>query len=135
MAAKALNQDDRRTQDALKELRGIIKTTFPTATFRTYRGEDPEGTYLETVIDVDDMNDVMDVYIDRLLDIQVKERLPVYVIPVRPPERVAQLAWSAQRRARHNVVIKRAQELVRRYIPEGYSLDDELLAERRADSA
>ncbi|HZU02563.1 MAG TPA: AbrB/MazE/SpoVT family DNA-binding domain-containing protein [Ktedonobacteraceae bacterium] len=33
-----------------------------------------------------------------------------------------------------NQAIKRAQELVRRYIPEGRSLSDELIAERRAES-
>ena len=31
--------------------------------------------------------------------------------------------------------IKRAQELVRRYVPEGVSLVDELIAERRAEAA
>jgi len=99
MAAKTLSQTDERIQDALMELQIMIKTVFPMATFRTYKGEDPEGTYIETMIDVDDTNDVMDVYVDRLLDIQVEERLPVYVIPVRSPERVAQLARLAQQRA------------------------------------
>ena len=31
--------------------------------------------------------------------------------------------------------IRRAQELVRRYVPEGVSLVDELIAERRAEAA
>lgn len=31
--------------------------------------------------------------------------------------------------------IKRAQEMVRRYVPEGVSLVDELIAERRAEAA
>ncbi len=30
--------------------------------------------------------------------------------------------------------IRRAQELVRRYVPEGVSLSDELIAERRAEA-
>jgi AbrB family looped-hinge helix DNA binding protein len=33
-----------------------------------------------------------------------------------------------------NQAIKRAQELVRRYVPEGRSLSDELIAERREES-
>ncbi len=33
-----------------------------------------------------------------------------------------------------NQAIKRAQELVRRYFPEGRSLSDELIAERREES-
>jgi AbrB family looped-hinge helix DNA binding protein len=31
--------------------------------------------------------------------------------------------------------IRRAQEMVRRYVPEGRSLSDELIAERRAEAA
>ncbi len=31
--------------------------------------------------------------------------------------------------------IKRAQDMVRRYVPEGVSLVDELIAERRAEAA
>lgn len=135
MPAKAQSRNDVRIQDALNELERLIKTAFPTVTFRTYRGEDPEGTYLEAMVDVDDTHNVMDVYIDRLVDLQVEEKIPVYVIPVRPPERVAQLARSAQWRAQHHAAIKQAQEMIRRYIPEGHSLDDELIAERRADVA
>jgi len=135
MRTKAQSRNDVLIQDALNELERLIKTKFPEVIFRTYRGEDPEGTYLEAMVDVDDTHDVMDVYIDHLVDLQVEKKIPVYVIPVRPPKRVAQLARSAQRRAQHNVVIKRAQELVRRYIPEGRSLDDELIAKRRADVA
>lgn len=33
-----------------------------------------------------------------------------------------------------DVAIRRAQELVRRYVPEGVSLVDELVAQRRADA-
>lgn len=33
-----------------------------------------------------------------------------------------------------DAAIKRAQDIVRRYVPEGYSLVDELLAERRAEA-
>jgi hypothetical protein len=39
----------------------------------------------------------MDLVIDRLLQLQVEELLPVYVIPVRTPERVEQLRHRASR--------------------------------------
>ncbi len=35
-----------------------------------------------------DTDAVVDIFIDRLLDLQVEEQLPLYVIPVRPLERV-----------------------------------------------
>ncbi len=78
-----------RIQDALAELQGLIEASFPGAAFAIYPGHDPEGIYLEAMVDVDDINDVLDVYIDRLVDLQVEGQLPVYVVPVRPPERVA----------------------------------------------
>lgn len=34
----------------------------------------------------------------------------------------------------HKEAIRRAQERVRRYVPEGVSLSDELIAERRAEA-
>jgi len=40
--------------------------------------------------------DPLDVFIDRLIDMQVEERLPVYVVPVHTPERVACLVAEAE---------------------------------------
>jgi len=34
---------------------------------------------------------VLDVVIDRLLELQVDEGIPVHVIPIRPPERAAEM--------------------------------------------
>jgi len=75
-----------------------IKANFSTATFEIYRGEDPDGMYLEATVDVDDTDEVIDVFIDRLVDMQIEERLPVYVIPIHTPERVARLVAEAEQR-------------------------------------
>jgi len=89
MAVEYRTQEGDRIQDALVELQGLIGAAFPEAAFTIYPGHDPEGIYLEALVDVEDMNDVLDVFIDRLVDLQVEDRLPVYVIPIRPPDRVA----------------------------------------------
>ncbi len=93
MMAEYSTQDNERIKGALAELQRMIKGSFPEATFRVYNGDDPHGTYLEAIVDIEDgdTDAVIDVFADRLVDMQVEESLPVYVIPVLPPERVAQL--------------------------------------------
>jgi hypothetical protein len=79
-------------QHALEELQGIIAQHYPTATFVISRGEDdPEAVHLTTTVDLDDPDEVMDLVIARVMELQVEEKLPVYLIPVRTPERVATL--------------------------------------------
>jgi hypothetical protein len=81
-----------RMQQALAELQGIIAQHYPTATFAVHRGEDdPEAVHLTTTVDLDDPDEVLDVVIARVLELQGAEQLPVYLIPVRTPERVAAL--------------------------------------------
>jgi hypothetical protein len=79
-------------QHALEELQEIIGQHYPTATFAVSRSEDdPEAVHLTTTVDLDDPDEVLDVVIARVMELQVEEKLPVYVIPVRTPERVAAL--------------------------------------------
>lgn len=77
-----------RIQQAIDELKAMIEGRFPDARFDVYEGEDPSGMYLRVTVDIDDTDEVTDLIIDRLVDMQVEEGLPVYVIPVRPLERV-----------------------------------------------
>jgi hypothetical protein len=86
--AERIGEDDPRVQRTLGELQELIRGRYPQASFQTYRGEDPEGIYLDATVDVDDTDEVMDLIIDRLLQAQVDEGLPVYVIPLRPLEKV-----------------------------------------------
>ncbi len=88
MNAEHIDQNEPRIQAALSELQELIRQQWPEASFEVSRGEDPEGVYLGATVDIDDTDDVMEVIIERLLDIQVEQRLPVYVIPVRPTHRV-----------------------------------------------
>src|SRR5215217_4876255 len=78
-----------RIQAAIEELRGEILKQYPSASFEVARGEDPDGIYLTAEVDVDDTIDVFDVVVHRLVSLQVDEGLPLYVVPVQTPERIA----------------------------------------------
>jgi hypothetical protein len=73
--------------DALIELEEMIRDRYPRVSFDITHGDDPEGIYLTAVVDIEDIEQVFDVVIDRLLSMQIEEGLPVYVVAVRPPER------------------------------------------------
>ena len=79
---------DPRIEAAVAELTGMIRARYPGATFAVAPGEDPDGTYVTATVDVADTDEVFDVVVGRLLELQVEEGLPVYVLPVRPIERV-----------------------------------------------
>jgi hypothetical protein len=85
MSAEHISINHPRVESALSELRELIEAEYPAATFEVSSGEDPEGgIYLIATVDVQDTDAVVDVVIERLLELQIEERLPVYVIPLRP---------------------------------------------------
>lgn len=93
--------DDPRKQHAIAELKGLIQAKYPTATFAVRGGvEDPDETWLTARVDVDDPDEVMNVVLDRVMELQLDEDLPVYVLPLRTPERVARVRIQQQRRPR-----------------------------------
>lgn len=89
MSQEHSEQLDSRVQGALDELRHVIQERYPTATFEVARGHDePDNVHLITTVDLDDPDEVGDLVSDRLVELQVEERIPVYVIPVRAPHRI-----------------------------------------------
>jgi hypothetical protein len=80
---------DPRIQTAIVELQDLIIARFPSTTFEIGEDDDPDGVYVRAVVDVDDTDEVTELFIDRMIDIQVDDGLPVYVVPVRTPERQA----------------------------------------------
>ncbi len=99
MSAERIDMNDSRIQAAIAELTGLIRDRYPSASFTVGEGDDPEGVYVTATVDVDDTDEVVDVFIDRMVDLQVKDGLPVYVIPVRPIARMA-AAYEQARRTR-----------------------------------
>jgi hypothetical protein len=92
---------DPRRKQAVHELSSLIRQRYPAAAFEVEPGEDdPEVTHLTTTVDVDDPDEVVDLVIDRMLELTIDEGIPVYVIPIRAPERVAKLRQE-ERTQRH----------------------------------
>lgn len=86
--------NDPTTTVALDGLREIVRRRYPEATFEVGLGEDPEGVYLTAVVDAEDTTDVLDAVADRLFELQVEQELPLYLVAVRPVERMLQDARS-----------------------------------------
>ena len=79
---------DPRIAAAVEELQALIRNRYPDAQFDVSAGEDPEGVYLTATVDLEDPDEVTDLVIDRTMQLQVEEQLPVYVVPIRPLIRV-----------------------------------------------
>ena len=73
-----------RIQEVLKEFKELISAKYPEATFDVEVGGEPDGVYLIPTVDLENSLEVLDVIMDRLLEVQIEERLPVYVVPQRP---------------------------------------------------
>lgn len=86
-----------RLDEAIAEMKALILARYPDATFDVGLGEDPDGTYMIVTVDVEDTDEVFDVVVERLLEMQVEEMLPLYVIPVRPIERTMEYLRSRER--------------------------------------
>lgn len=72
----------------VEELKGLILARHPEATFDVRPGgDDPTAIFLEACVDLDDPFEVTDEIIDRIVDIQIDEEIPLYVLPLRTPER------------------------------------------------
>src|SRR6266498_1764838 len=92
--------DDPRMQSAVDEIQGVIRRRYPDATFEVGPGEDPEGLYIVATVDVEDMFDVLDLVSSRLVDLQVEERLPLYLIPSGPLARTIEMLQASRARER-----------------------------------
>lgn len=96
---------DPRMKAAVDDLQELILTHYPSTTFTVGEAEEPDGVYMRAIVDVDDTDDVIDVFLDRLVDLQVEDNLPIYVVTVRTPERIA--AFHQQQEPRSHVLTSR----------------------------
>lgn len=80
---------DPRVLAAVTELEELVRSRYPNATFSVGRGQDdPEAIYIYATVDLADTEPVVDLVIERELEL-LEEGLPVQVIPRRTPERNA----------------------------------------------
>jgi hypothetical protein len=103
MRQERAGSTDPRIAAALVDLQNRIKARYPAATFSTFHGEDPDGMYLRTTVDIEDPEEALDTVIDRLVELG-DEEVPVYVIAVQPLERVDRSLRSQLRPPRAPVV-------------------------------
>jgi len=87
MTTVQTHDDEARIQHGIAELQGMIQKRFSEAAFAVFRGTDPDGVYLRVTVDVADTDEVVDAIIDRLIELQVAEGLPLFVVPVSPAKR------------------------------------------------
>jgi len=86
-----------KMQAAADELTALVRARYPEAQFRLSRSEEDSAIiHLTTIVDVDDPDEVADLVIERMNELLVDEDLPIFVIPIRTPDRVAALLEAAR---------------------------------------
>src|SRR3954447_5782807 len=92
---------DPRIKEAVEELRTLIASRYPVASFDVYESDDPKGVRLQATVDIEDLDEVMDGLMDALFNIQVERGLPVYVVMEQPLSRVAEQLRARGKRRQH----------------------------------
>jgi hypothetical protein len=101
MSHEQLRVDDPRITQALNELADLVRRHHPEATFQVAPAQDdPSIVHLLARVDVEDTEEVAELVMDRMIQMQVDEGLPIYVIPLRTPERIAALREARSRQPR-----------------------------------
>ena len=74
---------------AIEDLKRLVLAHYPSATFTVEPSvDDPYAIHLVTTVETLDTTDVLDTVFDRMMEIQIEQGLPIFVIPVRPVEPV-----------------------------------------------
>lgn len=76
-----------RMEAAIAEMKALISNRYPTATYSVYEWDDPEGIFMDAVVDTEDLDAVKRLFLSRMVDLQVDEGLPLFVIPLPTSER------------------------------------------------
>ena len=93
-----------KLQAAVDELAGIIAARYPGTAFRVSHHPDETGmVLLDAIVDMDDTEPVNDLILERMEQLRLDEGVPILVIPLRTPERVARLREAMQTARRATV--------------------------------
>lgn len=88
-----------RIKDAVDELSSLIRSAYPDAQFQIRsHPEEASTTLLEAIVDVDDTDEVLDLVFDRMEQMRLDESIPILVVPLQTPNRVAALLEAARAR-------------------------------------
>ena len=100
-----------RLHEAVEELKNLIKARYPEAMFRVVRDpEERRSIDILAMVDVDDRQVVSDLVRERVLDLQLREKFPVHVIPLRTPDRARALL--EQQRHEHRFAVDIPSDLL-----------------------
>src|SRR3954471_15205810 len=92
---------DPRMRAAITELEDLIRSQYPEATFTVSHGtDDPEAIHIYATVDLEDTEPVVDLVLERELELLAEEGLLVHVIPLPTPER-NEAILRAQQQARN----------------------------------
>lgn len=84
-------------QAAVDELAATIAAQYASARFQVSRHPEESATVLlEAIVDVDDTDQVVDLIFERMEQLRLEEGVPILVLPLRTPERVARLLAELQ---------------------------------------
>lgn len=93
-----------KLQAAVDELAGMIADHYPSAVFQVSHHPDEAGTVLlDAIVDIADTEPVNELIFDRMEQLRLDEGVPILVIPLRTPERVAKLREAMQAAQRSTV--------------------------------
>lgn len=127
MNASRRDPNDLRIDGAIDDLRALILARYPEAMFYVFNDEDSGDICLNATVDIDDTDDVMDVVIDRLVEIQVDEELPIWVTVALPLERAVERFRAQQQRGWSAADGPSAAEIMGETIADAAAEDDLLL--------
>lgn len=86
---RELDRRDSEIHQAVDELQDTIRRRYPDATFRIADDPEGEGINIWTGVELDDPEEVLDLVLERVLELQVDEDLPIHVVPLRGPNAAA----------------------------------------------
>lgn len=93
--------DTPQNRAAITELVELIRTHYPEATFEvTASPEDSAVIHLYATVDRIDTDELVDLVIDRELALQ-EQGVPIHVIPLRTPERNAEVRAQVAEERKH----------------------------------
>jgi hypothetical protein len=88
-----------KVKEAAEELKGLIRAKYPDAEFKLVRAVDQQRSWhLWAMVDVDDLDDVGDLVVEREGEMLAEEHIPIHVIPTEPRARVARSRPAAVRK-------------------------------------
>ena len=88
-----------KVKEAAEELKGLIRAKYPDAEFKLVRAVDQQRSWhLLAMVDVDDLDEVGALVVEREGDMLAEEHIPIHVIPIEPRERLTRPQPAAVRK-------------------------------------